>query len=42
MIPETFKKVWNIGIETSSYYLKRCDSGVSKFKVILLIGTRIT
>ncbi len=31
MIPETFKEIWNIGLETSSYYLKLCGSGGGGF-----------
>ncbi len=31
MIPETFKEVWNVGIESSSYYLKLCGSGGGGF-----------
>jgi mevalonate kinase len=27
MIPEAFKEIWNVGIETSAYYLKLCSSG---------------
>jgi mevalonate kinase len=31
MIPDAFKEVWNIGIDTSAYYLKLCGSGGGGF-----------
>lgn len=31
MIPEAFKEVWNIGLDTSVYYLKLCGSGGGGF-----------
>lgn len=31
MIPETFKEIWNIGLDTSAYYLKLCGSGGGGF-----------
>ncbi len=31
MIPDTFKEIWNIGIDTSTYYLKLCGSGGGGF-----------
>lgn len=31
MIPETFKEIWNIGLDTSTYYLKLCGSGGGGF-----------
>jgi len=31
MIPEAFKEIWNVGIETSAYYLKLCGSGGGGF-----------
>jgi len=31
MIPDTFKEIWNIGLDTSAYYLKLCGSGGGGF-----------
>ncbi len=31
MIPETFKEIWNVGLDTSAYYLKLCGSGGGGF-----------
>ena len=31
MIPEAFKEIWNIGLDTSAYYLKLCGSGGGGF-----------
>lgn len=31
MIPDPFKEIWNIGLDTSAYYLKLCGSGGGGF-----------
>ena len=31
MIPEAFRKIWQYGLETHSYYLKLCGSGGGGF-----------
>ncbi len=31
MIPEAFKEIWNVGLDTSAYYLKLCGSGGGGF-----------